>query len=78
MSNLLTTIGLAVIVVLIAIGVISIGWILTGKSRVRLGMCGRDPTVKRTDEEGCGTGISCDLCKKTDKKKENDVQKRGS
>ncbi len=69
MSTFITTAVLAVIVVLIAIAGISIGWLITGKSKVRLGMCGRDPTAKRSDKEGCGTEISCSLCDKTDEKK---------
>jgi hypothetical protein len=75
MSSLITTMVLAALVVLIAIGAISIGWILTGKSRVRLGMCGRDPTQKKDD---CGKDISCSLCDKKDKKGNDDIQKRGS
>ena len=67
----MTSLLLAVVFVLIAVGVISIGWILTGKSGVRLGMCGRNP------KEDCGKSISCSLCEKTDKK-HDDLQKRGS
>lgn len=68
MTSLFTTAFLAIIVVLIAMAVIAIGWLITGKSRVRLGMCGRDPTAKRDDKEGCGKDISCSICEKTDKK----------
>jgi hypothetical protein len=67
MNNVFTTIFLTIIVVLLAMAVIAIGWLLTGKSRVRLGMCGRDPTAKRNDKEGCGKDISCSICEKTDK-----------
>jgi hypothetical protein len=46
-----------------------ISWLITGKLKMRPGACGRDPTKKRDDEEGCGTNVNCQLCKKPEEKK---------
>ncbi|TXI41916.1 MAG: hypothetical protein E6Q59_01470 [Nitrosomonas sp.] len=59
MSNFLTTLILAAIVVVLAILLMAIGWLITGKNRVVRG-CGTDPTKSRDDE--CGTKSSCSLC----------------
>lgn len=74
MSTLLITLGLAFVVVIIAIALLGISWLLTGKLKMRPGACGRDPTKKR-DDESCGTNVSCQLCDKPDKKK-NDIQQK--
>ncbi len=60
MNTLLLTIIIAFIAVIVAIGLLGIGWLLTGKSKIQRGACGRDPTKKR--EEECGTSTSCNLC----------------
>jgi len=72
MSSLLLTLGIAFLIVLISIGLLAIGWLISGKSRIRAGACGRDPHKNREDKEGCGTSISCQLCdqnKETNEKK---------
>jgi hypothetical protein len=69
MSALLLTIGIAFAVIVIALGFMGISWLLTGRLSIRPGACGRDPTKKRNDEEGCGTDVNCMLCKKDEKKK---------
>jgi hypothetical protein len=52
---------------LVAIGLLGIGWLLTGKSKIKPGACGRDPT-KNKDENCSESKISCGLCKKKDDK----------
>jgi hypothetical protein len=69
MSSLLLTLGIAFVVVLIALACMGISWLITGKLKMRPGACGRDPTKKRDDEEGCGTNVNCQLCKKPEEKK---------
>jgi len=63
MSPLITTILLAFGVVALALALLGIGWLLTGKSRIIQGACGMDP--KKVRDKRCGTDtISCELCKK--------------
>lgn len=63
---IILTIIIAFIITLIAVGLLAISWLLTGKSKIKLGSCGRDPTNK---DENCAEnkGISCILCKRKDK-----------
>jgi hypothetical protein len=74
MSSLLFTLAIAFVIVLISIGLLAIGWLISGRARIRAGTCGRDPTKKQDEKEGCGTSASCQLCDQTKEppKKEND------
>ncbi len=51
---------IAFVVIVIAIACMAIGWLITGKTKIERGACGRDPTKKRDDS--CETTTSCDLC----------------
>lgn len=66
---MLLTLMSAFIVVVIALALLAVGWLLTGKSKIRAGSCGRDPTKDRDRSEHCGTDVSCHLCHKPDEKK---------
>lgn len=66
MDTLLVTIGLAFILVCLAVGLLAVSWLFTGKSTLRPGACGRDPTKKKSTE--CG---SCDLCEHTTEDKKS-------
>ena len=70
MNNLFLTVGISIFVVLVAMALLGIGWLITGKSKVRLGMCGRDPTQKKNNE--CGKDISCAVCGKKEENEEED------
>ncbi len=59
MSTLALTLILAIAIVLAAIALLAISWLITGKSSLQPGACGRDPTKKR-DNSACGT--TCHLC----------------
>lgn len=59
MPNLFLTLMIAFIVIVIAIACLAIGWLITGKTKIERGACGRDPTQKR---ESCDTKFTCDLC----------------
>jgi hypothetical protein len=61
MSTLLLTLAIAFVIVVIAVGLLGIGWLITGKSRMQPGACGRDPHKRSKDEE-CGTSPQCQLC----------------
>lgn len=67
MSTLTLTIFLAFVFVMLAMVGLGIGWLLTGKSILKAGACGRDPNKKVKDED-CGKTSSCGLCKKPDDK----------
>lgn len=70
MSTLLVTVFLAFIIVIVAIALLAIGWLATGKSRIRPGACGRAPQRDRDGE--CGTNSTCSLCKREDSKDKNE------
>ena len=74
--TILTTIFLAGVFVILAIILFSVGWLLTGKTKIQPGACGRDPQKKRDTSEGCGTSYHCSICDQEPPKKEekNDVQ----
>lgn len=69
MSTVLVTLAIAFVVVLLAVGLLGLSWLLKGRSTLRPGSCGRDPTKKQDDEE-CGTDTTCSVCKPCDKKKD--------
>lgn len=69
MSTLLVTIAVAFAFVAGALAFMGISWLITGRLSIKPGACGRDPTKKRSDAEGCGDQPDCMLCKKDDKKK---------
>lgn len=64
MSTLLLTLALAFVFIVIAIALLAMSWLITGKSKMRPGACGRDPTKKQEKDDSCGTDSSCGLCKK--------------
>lgn len=66
MTNLLVTLAIAFAVILVAIALLGLSWLIKGKSSLRPGACGRDPTKRRDDS--CGT-TSCDLCETPKEKK---------
>ncbi len=66
MSNLFLTLVIAFVIIVIAIACLAIGWLVTGKTKIERGACGRDPT-KKTDE--CHTeSSSCSVCEPPEKK----------
>lgn len=74
MSNLFLTLVIAFVVIVIAIACLAIGWLITGKTKIERGACGRDPHQKR--DESCGPRQSCDLCSdpKEQTVKETDIR----
>lgn len=69
MDNLISTVLVAFVIFGAAIALMAIGWLISGRSRLVPGACGRDPTKKKGEKEGCGTGVRCDLCEKPGDKK---------
>lgn len=67
MSLFTLTFLLAFILVILALMGLGIGWMITGKSKIRGGTCGRDPTKKK--DPSCGENKSCGLCEDDDDKK---------
>jgi hypothetical protein len=66
MSTLLVTLLISFIIVTLATALLAIGWLLTGKQKLKPGACGRDPNKQKSD--GCGANQSCQLCEKHDDK----------
>ncbi|MFV0340160.1 MAG: hypothetical protein ACK5MA_05965 [Parachlamydiaceae bacterium] len=66
MEALPLTILLASVIVLLAILGLAIGWLITGKSKIR-GSCGRG--ANKDKDDSCGTSTTCEICRK-DKKDE--------
>ncbi|NGX42034.1 MAG: hypothetical protein K940chlam7_00310 [Chlamydiae bacterium] len=71
MATLFTTLCLTFAVIVLCLVLLSISKLITGKSRFKLGTCGRDPTQKRSKEEGCGNEFSCGLCGKSEEPEEH-------
>ena len=70
MNNILFTFCIAFALVVLCLIFLGIGKIVTGKSRLKLGMCGRDPHKKQKPEEGCGTDRTCGFCSRSDEEKD--------
>jgi hypothetical protein len=65
MSSVIATIVIAFFLILIAIALLGLGWLITGKSHIKAGACGRAPNKSR--DESCATDkASCGLCEKKD------------
>ncbi len=64
MSTTFFTLAAAFVVIVLCAALLGISLLFTGKSRLRIGMCGRVPTKKKNDKEGCGTKYTCGLCSK--------------
>jgi len=68
MSTFTLTLLIAFIFIMLSLIGIGIGWLLTGKSIIKPGMCGRNPTKKK-DDKSCGDDARCDLCEDDDDEK---------
>jgi hypothetical protein len=68
MHQTIVTLIISSIVVLGAILLLGISWLITGKSSVRAGMCGRAPLQKKGKGSGCGSEYSCGICGKSENK----------
>lgn len=65
METILPTLLVAFIVVLIALALLGIGFLITGKVKIKPGCCGKNPHQKKENDKECGGDqSSCDLCKK--------------
>lgn len=58
MSNLFLTLVIAFVIIVLAIASLAIGWLITGKTKIERGACGRNPNQKKDDS--CQS--TCDLC----------------
>lgn len=67
------TILIAFLLIFVSVAFLGLGKLLTGKSKLRLGMCGKFPRKKKGSETGCGKDQTCDLC---GKKEEEDDDKK--
>jgi hypothetical protein len=69
MSTLVVTLIIAFIIILLCISLLGISMLITGKSKFRLGMCGRIPSKKKGKDSGCGTEYTCGLCSRDEAEK---------
>lgn len=69
MTTFLVTLLIAFIIITLAIASLAVGWLITGRQKLKPGACGRDPTKKQGDD--CGTSVNCQLCDKHEKTKDN-------
>jgi len=70
MSSFAVTLIITIVLVGLAIAGLAIGLILTGKSKLRRGSCGLDPTKLRDNE--CDKEKSCNVCSKGGAKSDDD------
>jgi hypothetical protein len=68
MGNLLATIIIAAIFIGIALSLLAVGWLITGKQKIKRGMCGKDP--KKSRDDNCNNNPSCSICEPPKKKDE--------
>jgi hypothetical protein len=73
-SNLFLTLIIAFVIIVLAIACLAIGWLITGKTRLQKGACGRDPTKKQ--DESCQS--ICEICThpETEHPKEKPLEKQ--
>ncbi len=67
MSGFVLTLIISVILVLLAVGGLCIGLIITGKTHIVRGACGRAPSTRR--DEHCGKEVQCTLCESNKEEK---------
>lgn len=67
MPAIAITVLIAFFVICGALACLGVGYLLTGKSKMKPGACGRDPHKIR--EESCGSNVSCQLCDRHEDKK---------
>ena len=60
MGNLLKTVVGAIILMGIVVVIALIGWLITGKNRLRKGSCGWDPSKKEDSCSICGHEKKCE------------------
>jgi hypothetical protein len=68
LEKFLETFSIAAILIIIALLLIGLSWLLTGKQKIKGGTCGRDPTKKQ--DKSCGTKVDCQLCDRGEEKEE--------
>jgi len=76
MSNVLITLAVTFVIVVLAFFLLGISKFLTGKSRLRIGMCGKDPKKKKGEE--CGINLPCGICGKSEEKEEKKIDDKSS
>ena len=57
MSNLFLTLVIAFVIIVLALACLAIGWLVTGRTRIERGACGRNPNQKK--DSSCQS--SCDV-----------------
>lgn len=60
METYIQTITLSIVLVIMALALISVGWLITGNQKIKKGGCGRDPT--KVGKDGCKPKQSCPMC----------------
>lgn len=58
MSNLFLTLVIAFVIIVLALASLAIGWLITGKTKLERGACGKNPAQKK--DEACNS--ICSLC----------------
>jgi hypothetical protein len=56
------TIIMAFVLVAACMLLLGIGWLITGKTKIERGACGRNPHKKNNDKINCGPDLTCSLC----------------
>ncbi|MBS4169222.1 hypothetical protein [Parachlamydia sp. AcF125] len=71
MPDFTITLIIAFLAIMVALLLLGLGWLLTGKPKIKPGSCGRAPIRKKDSE--CGDQFSCNLCDKKDEKKNEQI-----
>lgn len=59
MDQIITTVALAFVFIALGVAALAIGWLVTGRSKMRGNKCGTNP-----HDKSCDTNKSCSLCGK--------------
>jgi hypothetical protein len=64
MTTFLYTILFAIILIILGLLALGIGWLITGRQKLKRGTCGYDPNQlkKQKEQEQCGKDPSCPVC----------------
>lgn len=68
LDKFLETFSIAAVLIIIALLMIGLSWVLTGRQKVKGGTCGRDPTKEK--DTSCGS--NCSLCENGTKQEKDE------
>lgn len=72
MESFFKTLALSFVFIVAALALLGIGWLITGRQKIKGGTCGRDPTRKQ-DKKCGGPDLSCPTCGKKEPANDEEI-----